>query len=104
MKLRIDPKTGLRSTYMDPEIPTFDYSTEGGVPLETPAGSIVLLNGRFLHWSEKNTSADKQRHAYTLHIVEGGKGVRYCQENWIQRPKEMGPWKHVENADLTPLW
>jgi phytanoyl-CoA hydroxylase len=55
---------------MDPKVPEIEYSIEGSVPLEVQAGSIVLLPGRFLHYSAKNTS-DLQRHAYTLHIIEG---------------------------------
>ena len=35
------------------------YSTDGGVPLEVPAGSIVLLHGNFVHYSKKNTSHHK---------------------------------------------
>jgi ectoine hydroxylase-related dioxygenase (phytanoyl-CoA dioxygenase family) len=96
MKVRVDPSTGNRSTYMDPEVPEFEYSTEGAVPLEVKAGSIVILDGGFLHFSEKNTSRDKQRHAYTLHTVEGGKGVKFTDDNWIQRPADM-PFRRVRN-------
>lgn len=76
MKLGVSKETGGRSCFMDPPEPEFDYSTEGAVPLETEPGSIVLINGKFLHFSEKNTS-DKQRHAYTLHILEGTPDVEY---------------------------
>ncbi len=44
---------------MDPPNPGFEYSTEGAVPLETPAGSIVVLHGSFTHFSHKNTNPDK---------------------------------------------
>lgn len=85
---------------MDPEVPSFDYSTEGAVPLETEPGSIVILHGSFTHFSEKNRSRDKQRHAYTLHIVEGPKsGVKFSDCNWIQKPKDM-PFRVVRNDDL----
>ena len=36
-----------------------DYSREGGVPLEVPPGSIVLLHGNFVHYSEKNINEHK---------------------------------------------
>lgn len=68
---------------MDPPNPGFEYSTDGAVPLETPAGSIVVLHGSFTHFSHKNTNPDKQRHAYTLHILEGAHGVKYDPDNWI---------------------
>lgn len=89
MKVKANEKTGIRQTFMDPEVPSFEYSTEGAVALETAPGSIVLINGSFTHFSEKNTSADKQRHAYTLHIVESANDVKYASTNWIQRPKDM---------------
>ena len=41
---------------MDPPEPEFEYSTEGAVPLEVEPGSIVILHGRFTHFSHKNTS------------------------------------------------
>jgi len=97
-KVKVDAKTGARESYMDPENPGFEYSTEGAVPLETPAGSIVLLHGSFTHFSHKNTSSDKQRHAYTLHIVDAAKGV-IPSYNWIQRPADM-PFRKVRNDDL----
>lgn len=55
-------------TYMDPAEPE-PYDTANAVPLEVEAGSIVLLHGSFLHWSQPNRS-EHQRHAYTLHVVE----------------------------------
>lgn len=72
-----------------------NYSTLGAVPIETTAGAIVLLHGNFLHFSHKNTS-DLQRHAYTLHILEGKEGYKYDHDNWIQRPEDM-PWTKVVN-------
>lgn len=83
MKVKRDPVTGKGVTYMDPEVPHFEYSTEGAVPLEVAPGTIVILNGSFTHFSHKNTSHDKQRHAYTLHIVESANGVKYSDYNWI---------------------
>ena len=71
----------------------YQYSTEGAVPLETAPGSIVLLHGNLTHFSHKNTSG-KQRHAYTLHILET-QNVEYDPLNWIQRPSDM-PFQRVE--------
>ena len=77
---------GGLETFMDPETPTYEYKTDGAVPLEVGPGSIVLLHGSFLHFSEKNTS-DLQRHAYTLHIVEQTEGYEFTEANWIRRQK-----------------
>ena len=40
------------------------------VPLEVPAGTMVVLHGRLPHWSAVNTSPTS-RHAYSLHCISG---------------------------------
>ena len=70
-------------TLFDPPEP-IPFSTEGAVPLEIPAGSLVLIHNSIVHFSEANTSA-KSRHAYSIHIVEGGPGFEYPADNWLQR-------------------
>jgi phytanoyl-CoA hydroxylase len=59
MKVKTDLETGKSITYMDPPNPSYEYSKEGAVPLEVSPGSIVLLDGNFTHFSNKNTSSDK---------------------------------------------
>lgn len=61
------------------------YSEEGAVPLVIPAGSLVILHSAVVHFSRENKS-DRSRHAYSIHCVEGGKGVVYPKDNWLQRP------------------
>ena len=56
------------------------------VPLEVPAGTLVVLHGRLPHWSDVNRSATS-RHAYTLHCISGG--AAYPDWNWLQRPGDM---------------
>lgn len=53
------------------------------VPLEVPAGTLVLLHGLLPHWSGVNHSATS-RHAYTLHCISGA--ADYPDWNWLQRP------------------
>lgn len=90
MKLKTN-QDGSQETYYNNEIkPT--YSTEGAVPLEVKKGSIVLLHGDFVHFSEANTS-ELERHAYTLHIVETDNHI-WEKDNWLQRPKE-NPFKII---------
>lgn len=85
MRLRNNAeKDGQLETYMDPASTSATYEMEGAVPLEVGPGSIVLLHGSFLHWSQPNRS-DQQRHAYTLHVVEGQDGYEYSADNWIRR-------------------
>ena len=83
MKVKENSEGRLES-YMDPADPK-PYCSDGAVPLEVAPGSIVLLHGQFLHYSKPNTS-DKQRHAYTLHVVEGD--YEYSKFNWIKRSHE----------------
>ena len=56
------------------------------VPLETPAGTLVLLHGQLPHYSGPNHSP-KSRHAYSVHLIEGSAG--YPEENWLQRSDDM---------------
>lgn len=60
-----------------------DYSSENGVFLEVEAGTVILLHGDLVHWSDQNKSS-KSRHAYTLHVVESD-NVVWSDKNWIQR-------------------
>ena len=73
---------GALTEFEPPEAEEFD--TTGAVPLEMAAGGAVLLHAGVVHYSEANTSA-QSRHAYSIHIVEGGKGVEYPNDNWLQR-------------------
>jgi len=54
------------------------------VPVECPAGTLVILHGALVHYSNHNHS-DKKRHAYAIHIVDSGDGIKYPRENWLQR-------------------
>jgi phytanoyl-CoA hydroxylase len=60
------------------------WDLDGAVPLEIPAGSLVMLHSSLVHYSEENNS-DRSRHAYSIHLVEAGKGVQYPKDNWLQR-------------------
>ncbi|MDG2284339.1 MAG: phytanoyl-CoA dioxygenase family protein [Alphaproteobacteria bacterium] len=52
------------------------------VPLEAPAGTLIVLHGRLPHLSEANRSAFSRR-AYTLHIIDDQ--ARYAADNWLRR-------------------
>lgn len=75
-------KDGKPGTEFDP--PKHELSVEGAVPLEMPSGSVVVIHGDLVHLSHPNTS-EKSRHAYSIHIIETGKGVQYPAHNWLQR-------------------
>lgn len=67
--------------FHDGEEPKFDISN--AVPLEVKKGSIVLLDGAFVHYSGHNYSEDS-RHAFTLHFVES-RNTKWDSDNWLMR-------------------
>lgn len=56
------------------------------VPLEAPAGTLVVLHGLLPHWSGPNRS-DTSRHAYSVHCIE--RAASYPADNWLQRPSGL---------------
>jgi len=75
-------KRTVRKLYFDPPITPGMFREEGGIPVEVKAGSLVLLHGDVVHYSYANTSPN-QRHAYTIHVVEGDAG--WAKDNWMQK-------------------
>lgn len=68
-------------TEFEPREPA-PFDVGGAVPLETRAGSLVLLHHNVVHFSHANTS-DRSRWAYSIHVVE--KGAEWPRDNWLQR-------------------
>ena len=56
------------------------------VPLEVPAGTMIVLDGQLPHWSDTNRS-DRSRHAYTVHCISAT--AQYPAWNWLQRDDEL---------------
>ena len=63
------------------EMPTSETSA---TPLEVRRGTLVLLDGQLIHWSNENRSGTS-RHAFSMHVVEGGGDVTWRSSNWLQR-------------------
>ena len=63
-----------------------DWTMEGAVPLEAPAGTMVVLHGLVPHWSAPNT-ADRSRLAYALHVVD--RAAEWSPDNWLRRAPDM---------------
>jgi phytanoyl-CoA hydroxylase len=63
-----------------------DIAIDGAVPLEAPAGTLIVLHGLLPHFSSANRSA-KSRHAYSLHVIDSS--AQYPAENWLQRPANL---------------
>uniref|UniRef100_A0A914H5Z7 Phytanoyl-CoA dioxygenase n=1 Tax=Globodera rostochiensis TaxID=31243 RepID=A0A914H5Z7_GLORO len=54
------------------------------VPVECPAGSLVLIHGDVVHKSGQNLS-ENSRHAYTFHLVDfAGESKGWSSTNWLQ--------------------
>ena len=87
-------KLGLKSRFVrtqggGTEFEIFDpgpWPEERVVPLEVSKGTLILLHGLLPHLSRTNRSANS-RHAYTLHVSEGG--CHYPADNWLQRAPEL---------------
>ena len=56
------------------------------VPLEVPAGTLVVLHGLLPHWSDVNRSG-KSRHAYSVHCISAA--ADYPDWNWLRRPDDL---------------
>ena len=76
---------GTRFEELDPT-PLPEPGSEALLPLETPAGTMVLLHGLLPHWSGPNRS-DRSRHAYSVHCIDGT--ARYPDGNWLRRGPDL---------------
>lgn len=69
--------------------PQAHYQQSTFRPVEVRRGSLVLIHGQVVHFSNPNKS-DKSRHAYTFHAIET-QHVHYSKDNWLQPPQEGFP-------------
>lgn len=91
----LDPDGGTEFEVLD-DTPFPEPGSDDLVPLEVPAGTLVLLHGLLPHWSDVNRS-DRSRHAYTVHIIEGS--AEYPAENWLHRGSDL-PLRGFETASV----
>ncbi|RKP11058.1 hypothetical protein THASP1DRAFT_27157 [Thamnocephalis sphaerospora] len=78
-------RTDAGSTaFIGEPLPLIDASKY--VPIQCPAGSLVLIHGAVVHRSDANRSLHS-RWAYTFHLVEGN--AAYSQRNWLQPTTEL---------------
>jgi phytanoyl-CoA hydroxylase len=64
------------------------------VPLEVPAGTMIVLNGLLPHWSDANRSG-RSRHAYTVHCISAA--ADYPDWNWLRRGDDM-PLRRLDSV------
>lgn len=60
-----------------------DYDVSGGVPIEVPKGSAVLLHSDNVHYAPPNLS-NRSRHAFTIHFMDSAVS-KWEPDNWLQR-------------------
>ncbi len=68
------------------------------VPLEVPAGTLVVLHGLLPHWSDVNRSPHS-RHAYSVHCIDAA--ADYPGWNWLQRPASL-PLRSLQETASPP--
>eukprot|EP00798_Chlamydomonas_sp_ICE-L_P018390 gene18390-24861_t len=101
-------KDGLqRRFYVEDGKVTFDKDAlkpdmSNFVPLECPAGTLVLLHGENVHGSSENTSSIS-RHSYSMHVVEGTDEYKWPQENWAHRSPEDA-WEPMGKTRVAALY
>jgi phytanoyl-CoA hydroxylase len=83
---------GTEFEVLDPA--PFPTPPEGLVPLEVPAGTLVILDGRLPHWSDANRSG-RSRHAYSVHCISAA--AEYPAWNWLQRPAGL-PFRRLDTV------
>jgi len=71
--------------------------SDGLVPLEVSAGTLVILHGLLPHWSDVNRSG-KSRHAYSLHCI--AESAEYPAWNWLQRTPDL-PLRRLDGRART---
>lgn len=77
---------------------TEDYPMDRLVPLEVPAGTLIVLHGLLPHLSGPNRSP-RSRHAYTIHAVE--RGAAYPEDNWLHRRADL-PLRGFDGLAASP--
>jgi ectoine hydroxylase-related dioxygenase (phytanoyl-CoA dioxygenase family) len=85
------PETG--SIRFEGEYPDWlgdDVVKKKFTPLETKAGTAVLLHGENVHYSAPNLSP-VSRHAYSVHFIDQGV-ASWDDTNWLRR-KEGFPFE-----------
>ncbi|MEZ5380260.1 MAG: phytanoyl-CoA dioxygenase family protein [Microthrixaceae bacterium] len=82
-RFRRHPAGGTRMDTIGAPSETAAEVTRTFTPLEAPAGTLAVLDGKLPHYSAANRS-QRRRAAYTLHAIDPT--ARYPDDNWLQRP------------------
>ena len=80
-RYEVDHRTGTARTDQLDDGPW--PSAEEAVPVEVPAGSLVIFHDHLPHYSAPNRS-EHSREAFTMHFAEAASA--WSERNWLQRP------------------
>ncbi|MFO1351279.1 MAG: phytanoyl-CoA dioxygenase family protein [Gammaproteobacteria bacterium] len=62
------------------------WPLDHAIPLEAPAGTLIVLDGLLPHLSGANRSS-RSRQAYALHVIDGA--CAYPEDNWLRRSVDL---------------
>lgn len=74
--------------------PTYDMSQFKPVPVSK--GTLVVIDGCVVHWSDRNVSSDS-RHAFTFHVYDGKSA--WSERNWLQ-PTGANTFTHIFDVNV----
>lgn len=77
-----DVESGPYATKMTPSS-SEPLDISNAIPVPAESGTLVLIDGSCVHYSEPNRSSIP-RHAYAIHVIEGN-GCKWLEDNWLQR-------------------
>lgn len=78
-------------TAFDPPEPGEPFDLGGAVPAEMAPGDMLVIHHSVVHFSAANASP-LGRAAYSIHIIESGRGVEYDSRNWLQNDPLGAPF------------
>ncbi len=83
---------GTGTAFVKTSAERVEWPVEELIPVEVPAGTLVLLSGEVIHASSANRS-ERSRQSYILHLVDAQ--CEWSAQNWLQRPPES-PFRDME--------
>jgi phytanoyl-CoA hydroxylase len=93
-----DPRSDDAGTHFDVLDASPLPTPQDLVPIEAPAGTLVVLHGLLPHWSDVNRSS-RSRHAFSLHCISAAS--EYPSWNWLQRPASL-PVRSLRETAVAP--
>lgn len=94
---RLGSADSVGAEFVEHDAQPLPAPSDGLVPLEVTAGTLVILHGLLPHWSDVNRSG-VSRHAYSLHCI--AESAVYPAWNWLQRSSDL-PLRRLDGRSRT---